>query len=151
MSAVHGSERRQECHYSCKHQETEIQNHQSVNYTYKLWPVLTNSTLQKSGALPVAQSVKNLPAMWETWIQSLIGKIPWRRAGQPTPVFLPGESHGQRSLVDYSPWGHRVRHDWAAKHSTAKVLSFISNADISDINQHLDHDTPRECSRWMEH
>ena len=34
-----------------------------------------------------------------------IGKIPWRRAGQPTPVFLSGESHGQRSLVGYSPWG----------------------------------------------
>ena len=36
-----------------------------------------------------------------------IGKISWRRAQQPTPVFLPGESHGQRSLVGYSPWGHR--------------------------------------------
>ena len=36
-----------------------------------------------------------------------VGKIPWRRAWQPTPVFLPGESHGQRSLVDYSPWGHK--------------------------------------------
>jgi len=31
-------------------------------------------------------------------------KIPWRRAGQPTPVFLPRASHGQRSLVGYSPW-----------------------------------------------
>ena len=35
-----------------------------------------------------------------------IGKIPWRRAWQPTPVFLPGESHGQRSLVGCSPQGH---------------------------------------------
>ena len=34
-----------------------------------------------------------------------MGKIPWRRAWQPPPVFLPGESHGQRSLVGYSPWG----------------------------------------------
>ena len=32
-----------------------------------------------------------------------VGKIPWRRARQPTPVFLPGESHGQRSLMGYSP------------------------------------------------
>ena len=39
------------------------------------------------------------------------GKIPWRRAWQPTPVFLPGESHGQRSLAGCRPWGHRVRHD----------------------------------------
>ena len=39
------------------------------------------------------------------------GKIPWRRKWEPTPVFLPGESHGQRSLVGYSLWGRRVRHD----------------------------------------
>ena len=35
----------------------------------------------------------------------LVRKIPWRRAWQPTPVFLPGKSHGQRSLAGYSPWG----------------------------------------------
>ena len=34
-------------------------------------------------------------------------KIPWRRKWQPTPVFLPGKVHGQRSLVGYSPWGHK--------------------------------------------
>ena len=49
----------------------------------------------------VAQTVKNLPAMRETWV----GKIPWRRKWQPNSVFLPGEFHGQRSLVGYSPWG----------------------------------------------
>jgi len=32
-------------------------------------------------------------------------KIPWRRKWQPTPVFLPGKFHGQRSLAGYSPWG----------------------------------------------
>ena len=36
-----------------------------------------------------------------------VRKIPWRRAGQPTLVFLPGESHGQRTLAGYSPWGHK--------------------------------------------
>ena len=36
-----------------------------------------------------------------------VRKIPWRRKWQPTPVFLPGEFHGQRSLVGYSPWGHK--------------------------------------------
>ena len=45
--------------------------------------------------------------MWETWVQSLVGKIPWRRKWQPTPVFLPGESHGQSSLVGCSPWGRK--------------------------------------------
>ena len=51
----------------------------------------------------VAQMVKNLPAMQETWIRSLGQKIPWRRKWQPITVFLPGKSHGQRSLVGYSP------------------------------------------------
>ena len=36
-----------------------------------------------------------------------VGKIPWRREGQSTPVFFLGESHGQRSLVGYRSWGHR--------------------------------------------
>ena len=36
-----------------------------------------------------------------------VGKASWRRAWQPTPVFLPGESHGQRSLAGYSTWGHK--------------------------------------------
>ena len=36
-----------------------------------------------------------------------VGKIPWNRKWQPTPVLLPGECHGQRSLAGYSPWGHR--------------------------------------------
>jgi len=39
------------------------------------------------------------------WIRSLGRKIPWRRIWQPTPVFLREKSHGQRSLVGYSPWG----------------------------------------------
>ena len=36
-----------------------------------------------------------------------VRKIPWNRKWQPTPVFLPGKSHGERSLVDYSPWHHK--------------------------------------------
>ena len=47
--------------------------------------------LQYSWASLVAQMVKNLPAMQEIWLDLWVGKIPWRRAGQPTPVFLPGE------------------------------------------------------------
>jgi len=36
-----------------------------------------------------------------------VGKIPWSRKWQPTPVFLPGKSHGQRNLAGYSPWGSK--------------------------------------------
>ena len=48
--------------------------------------------------------VKNLPAMCETWVLSLVGKIAWRREQLSTPVFWPGEFHGQRSLAGYSLW-----------------------------------------------
>ena len=63
--------------------------------------------VQRGRASLVAQTVKNPPAMQETWVRFLGLEDPWRRAWQPTPVFLPGESHGQRSLVGYSPWGHK--------------------------------------------
>ena len=39
------------------------------------------------------------------WFDSWVTKIPWRRVWQPTPIFLPGKSHGQRSLAGYSPLG----------------------------------------------
>ena len=57
----------------------------------------------------VAQIVKYLPAMQESRVQSLnsVREIPWRREWLPTRVFLPGESHGQRSLVGCSPWGRK--------------------------------------------
>ena len=59
-------------------------------------------------AFLVAQIVNSLLAMQK--ILGLIprsGRFPWRRKWQPTPVFLPREFHGQRSLVGYSPWGHK--------------------------------------------
>ena len=48
--------------------------------------------------------VKNLPAMGRPGFDPWVGKIPWRREWLPTPVFLPREFHGQRSLTSYSPW-----------------------------------------------
>ena len=51
-----------------------------------------------SGKEPICQSRRH---RFDPWV----GRIPWRRKWQPTPVFLPGESHGQRSLVYYSPCG----------------------------------------------
>ena len=48
--------------------------------------------------------MKNLPAMQETRVRPLVGNTRWRKAWQPMPVFLPGESHGQRILEGYSPW-----------------------------------------------
>ena len=76
--------------------------------------------------------VKNLPAKAGDMSSICVGKIPWRRKWQPTPVFLPGKAHGQRSLVGSSPWGHkRVGHDLATKqeqHSSLNI-SYISQSD----------------------
>ena len=58
--------------------------------------------LQYSWASLVAQLVKNLLAMQETWVRTWVGKIPWRRERLPIPVFWPGEFHGL-----YSPWGRK--------------------------------------------
>ena len=69
----------------------------------------------------VAQMVKN-PVLqcgrpgFDPWV----GKIRWRRAWQPTPVFLPGESHGQRRLAGYSPLSPRVGDNWATKHAASR-------------------------------
>ena len=50
------------------------------------------------------------------WFDPLARRIPWRKKWQPTPVFLPGKSHRQRSLEGYSPWSHQiVGHDLATK------------------------------------
>ena len=57
--------------------------------------------------LPWWLRLKNLPAMQRPRFDPWVGKIPWRREWLPTPVFLPREVHGQRSLAGYSPWGRK--------------------------------------------
>ena len=89
-------------------------------------------------ASQVALVAKNAPAnagvakrrRFDPWVR----KIPWRRAGQPTPVFLPGESHGQRSLAGYSPQGS---HSWTRlKHlSTEASTQLISTASLWGTSQ----------------
>ena len=57
-----------------------------------------------SGKEPTCQCRRHKRLELDPWVR----KIPWRRACQPTPVFLPGESHGQKkSLVGYSPWSRQ--------------------------------------------
>ena len=63
---------------------------------------------QYSWAYLVAQLIKNLPAMQETWVQSRGQEDPLEKGmATHSSLFLPGEFHGQRSLVCCSPWGHR--------------------------------------------
>ena len=69
----------------------------------------------------------------ETRFESWVKKIPWRRAWLPTPAFLPGESHGHRSLVGYSPWGRKesdtTKSDLALAYIHLQFLKFISHID----------------------
>ena len=59
-----------------------------------------------------------------------VGKIPWRRKWQPTPVFLPGESHGQRSLVGYDPQGHK-------ESGTTEVTQHTQHRAINSIKDKI--------------
>ena len=60
-----------------------------------------------------------------------VGKSPWRRQRQPTPVLLPGEFHGRRSLVGYNPWGCRVGHDWATNTITT---CWVHTSELTHVN-----------------
>ena len=85
-----------------------------------LWLLPSHLCLPPHVAFPscVCDQIFLLASPWLRWLRIClqckrlgfypwIRKIPWRRARQPTPVFLPGESHGQRSLAGYSPWGRK--------------------------------------------
>ena len=89
---------------------------------------------------PGGSMVKNPPAMQETWVQSLGQEDLWSRAQQPIPVFLPGESHGQRNLAGYSPWGHKESDMTETRehaHTNQYRVFIFSNVYKSDFNPHL--------------
>ena len=92
------------CHLSlCIHWEQRIDQPpdkltQECEFSSDFW-----TRIEDSGYFPGSSDSKNPPAMQETWVLSLDQKKnPWRRKWQPTPVFLHGESLGQRSLAGYS-------------------------------------------------
>ena len=100
-----------------------------LNTSGDLWGLEVRATSLSSlspiswspGSFPVDQTVKNPPAMWETWVQSLGWEdspgifLEW----QPTPIFLPGESPWTEEPGRLQSMGlQRVRHHWAIKHST---------------------------------
>ena len=77
--------------------------------------VFLTSTVGDSGVSLVAQMVKNLPTMQETWLQSLGQEDPVEKEMATTAVFLPGQSHGQRNLVGY-------HHLDTTKHTRMQVI-----------------------------
>ena len=80
--------------------------------------VIVSNSRWAIGKEPACQCCRPKRCGFDPWV----GKILWRRTWQPTPVFLPAESHGQRNLAGYSPWGSRVRHDWS---DPAAVAAFV--------------------------
>ena len=96
----------------------------------------------------MALMVKNLPASAgekEVWFNPWVGKIPWRRKWQPTPIFLPGECPGQRSLVGCSPWGCQeldtTEGTWRAcththTHTHTHMISFQCWGEIECTHTH---------------
>ena len=80
-------------------------------YFADYYALQSNSAPLSTGASHLALVVKNLPISLGDakgcGFVPMSRKIPWRRAWQPIPAFLPGEYHGQRILVGYSPWGHK--------------------------------------------
>ena len=91
-------------------------------------------------ALHISKSSDNLGASQVSqWVRILqcgrhkrsgfnpwVGKMTWRRAWQPTPVFLPGESHGQRSLAGYSPWDCK-------ESDTTEVTKHSRTQDVNNL------------------
>ena len=71
-----------------------------------------------------------------------MGKIPWRRARQPPPVFLPGSSQGQRSLADYSPWG--CKESDRTEHAHTLILSLEDANSLSEPSTLTGH---LQCER----
>ena len=87
------------------------------------WPGLLSDC--ENGKEPACQCRRHKTPSFDPWV----GKIPWRRAWLPTPPCLPGESHGQRSLTDYSRWGH--------KGSNTTEMTKHSHTQVDDKGTHM--------------
>ena len=110
---------------------------------------------QRFRASFVAQWQRNLQPMQETQVRSLgledpwVGKISWKRKWQPTPVFLPGEFHGQRSLAGYSPWGHKESGMTQRLNNNKyqKLMNFLSQIKVIKKKQFVKRIKTREF--WL--
>ena len=90
----------------------------SVSHWSKMVRKSSEEKLNFQGILQCGRSV------FHPWVR----KIPWRREWQPTPVFLPGKPHGQRSLTGYSPWGHKELD--TADRRTLSLFTLWMNHDL---------------------
>ena len=84
------------------HHKSSIAGHRQVS---GIKDMTVSSTLERGGGLPSGSVIKNLPAMKRLGFDPWVGRIPWRRAWQPSSVFLPGKFHGQATV-------YRVTKSW---------------------------------------
>ena len=103
-----------------------------------------------SGKEPAYQCRRHKRCQFYPWVR----KIPWRIMWEPTLVFLPGRSHGQRSLMGYSPWGHNESDRTEATEYEHSSIKFSCSVGSNSFQlQGLQHarlpcpsPTPRACS-----
>ena len=94
--------------FYCSKPSTLLSVNNVLNFDYSHTWVLICTPLMHMMGIPGGSGIKNPPPKQEIQILSLgIRKSPWKRKWPLTPVFLAGKSHGQRSLVDCSPWGSK--------------------------------------------
>ena len=89
----------------------------------------------------VAQSVKNPPAIRETWVWSLGWQDPWEKGMATHSSILAWKIPWVRSLVGYSPWGHKVRHSWVTNTSLHRKYSHDLITNPSN--------TPKSLIQWQ--
>ena len=109
----------------------------------------TGYPLQYSWASLGAQMVKNPPAMPETWVRSLGWEDPLEEGMAAHSVFLPGESHGHRSLVGYSPFGHK-KLDTTERLSTHRPeTEGLSQAEVTRTTLFICGDSCGSQRKWL--
>ena len=110
--------------YPVQYSALEISMDCIVHGVSKSWTQLSDFHFHIAHlGFPSGSAIKNLPVMQEMWVWSLGWEDPWRRAWQPTPVYLHGESYGQRSL---SLLGlQRVRRDWATEYNITMHMACL--------------------------
>ena len=98
--------------------------------------------------------IKNPPAMQETRFNPWVRKIPWRREWKPTPVFWPGKSHGQRSLVGYSPWSHKELDmtEWLIHTHSINIMTYLFQSThvymVSNFSRSINIGTKNKTMEW---
>ena len=110
-------------------------------HTYTLLILYVKQITNENTGFPAGSVVKKKKICLQWWrckcgFDPWVGKIPWRRKWQPTPVFLPGKSHGQRSLTGYSPLGCRQSGTTEHKHTmrTFCTAQGIDSLLCGDLN-----------------